>query len=276
MDCGEGVQAQLRKYHFKINRINHIFITHLHGDHLFGIFGLLSTMNLMGRKQDLLVYGHRMLGDVLNDHLKYFGPDFGYQVKFIEVAVKSKEVVYEDDALCVEAFPLKHRISCFGYLFREKAPHPNIHKWMIEKYGISLANVVKIRNGDDLVLDDGEVIPNEVLTYQPYEPRSYAFCSDTAYSNRVVEYVKDVDLLYHEATFIHEDRKIAAQTGHSTALQAAKVALLANAKKLVIGHFSSRYKDYSVFLQEAKEQFPNTVMAHEGMTISIEFKRFKD
>lgn len=276
IDCGEGTQMQLRRSYFKMVRINHIFITHLHGDHFFGIFGLLSTMNLLGRKQDLFVYGHKLLGEVLNDHLRIFGAEFGYKINFVEVAVKGKEVIFEDDALQVEAFPLKHRISCFGYLFREKTPHRNIHKWMIEKYGLSLAEVVKIRNGADLTLDNGEVIPNEKLTYLPYEPRSYAFCSDTAYSNRVVEYVKDVDLLYHEATFTGELKKMAAQTGHSTAQQAAKVARLANAKKLIIGHFSSRYKDNSVFLHEAKEEFPNTELAKEGVTFAIELKRFKD
>lgn len=224
----------------------------------------------------LHIYGHRLLENILNDHLKYFGQEFQYKIEFHEVAVKAKEVIYEDDSLQVEAFPLKHRVSCYGYLFREKTPHRNIHKWMIEKYGLSLAEVVRIRNGADLTLDDGEVIANEVLTYLPYEPRSYAFCSDTAYSNRVHEYVKDVDLLYHEATFTEELKKMAAQTGHSTAKQAGKIARLANAKKLVIGHFSSRYKDYSVFLHEAKEEFENVELAKEGTTFSIELKRFKD
>jgi ribonuclease Z len=276
IDCGEGTQAQLRRNHFKMVRINHIFISHLHGDHVFGIFGLLSTMNLLGRKESLHIYGHRLLKSIIDDHLKYFGRDFRYTIEFHEVAVKAKEVIYENDSLQVEAFPLKHRISCYGYLFREKEPHRNIHKWMIEKYKISLAEVVRIRNGADLTLDDGEVIANEKLTYLPFEPRSYAFCSDTAFSNRVAEYVKDVDLIYHESTFTEELKKMAAQTGHSTAKQAGKVARLANAKKLIIGHFSSRYKDYSVFLREAKEEFPNVELANEGVTFSIELKRFKD
>lgn len=276
IDCGEGTQTQLRRNHIKMVRINHIFISHLHGDHVFGIFGLLSTMNLLGRKADLHIYGHRLLKSILDDHLKYFGQEFQYKIEFHEVAVKSKEIIYEDDSLQVEAFPLKHRVSCFGYLFREKAPHRNIYKWMIEKYKLSLAEVVRIRNGADLTLDDGEVIPNDTLTYLPFEPRSYAFCSDTAYSNRVHEYVKDVDLLYHEATFTEELKKMAAQTGHSTAKQAGKIARLANAKKLVVGHFSSRYKDYSVFLREAKEEFENVELAKEGSTFSIELKRFKD
>jgi ribonuclease Z len=276
IDCGEGTQAQLRRNHFKMVRINHIFISHLHGDHVFGIFGLLSTMNLLGRKESLHIYGHRLLKSIIDDHLTYFGRDFRYTIEFHEVAVKAKEVIYENDSLQVEAFPLKHRISCYGYLFREKEPHRNIHKWMIEKYKISLAEVVRIRNGADLTLDDGEVIANEKLTYLPFEPRSYAFCSDTAFSNRVAEYVKDVDLIYHESTFTEELKKMAAQTGHSTAKQAGKVARLANAKKLIIGHFSSRYKDYSVFLREAKEEFPNVELANEGVTFSIELKRFKD
>lgn len=276
IDCGEGTQAQLRRNHIKMVRINHIFITHLHGDHLFGIFGLLSSMNLLGRTNDLHIYGHRLLEDVLNDHLKFFGQEFQYSIKFHEVAVKTKETIYEDDKLQVEAFPLKHRVSCFGYLFREKTPHRNIRKWAIEKYGLSLAEVVRIRNGADLTLDDGEVVSNEALAYLPYEPRSYAFCSDTAYSNRVSEYVKDVDLLYHEATFAEDQKKMAAKTGHSTAKQAAKIARLANAKKLIIGHFSSRYKDNSVFLREAEEEFSNVELAKEGKTFSIELKRFKD
>ena len=276
VDCGEGTQAQLRKYHLKMVRFNHIFISHLHGDHLFGLFGLLSTMNLLGRKNELHIYGHRLLNDIINDHIKYFGRDYQYQICFHEVAVKSKEVIFEDDAVIVETFPLKHRVSCFGYLFREKAPHRNIHKWIIDKHGLSLAEVVRIRNGSDLRLEDGTVIPNEELTYEPYQPRSYAFCSDTAFSNKVAEYVKDVDILYHEATFTDELKKMATQTGHSTARQAGKVARLANAKKLVLGHFSSRYKDYSVFLQEAKEEFPEVELGKEGKTFRIELKRFKD
>ena len=260
---------QLRRNRFKLIRINHIFITHLHGDHFFGLFGLLSTMNLLGRKNDLYVYGHRLLKEVLDDHLKVFGAEFGYKIVFNEVAVKSKEVIYEDDGLQVEAFPLKHRISCFGYLFREKEPHRNIHKWMIEKYKISLAQVVKIRNGADLVLDDGEVIPNHKLTYLPYEPRSYAFCSDTMHHLPLVKAIKNVDLLYHEATFLHEDLQRAKETTHSTALQAAQIAKKANAKKLLLGHFSSRYIDLSVLENEAKTVFENVELAIEGGVFKV-------
>ncbi len=274
VDCGEGTQMQLRKYGIRLSRLNHIFISHLHGDHLFGIYGLLSTLSLLGRTGDLHIHGVKQLEYVLNDHLKYFGGDFSYKVIFHEVNPRKQELVYEDKGLTVHSIPLKHRIPCCGYLFREKTPQRSIHKWTIERYNLGLADIVRIKNGEDYTLPDGEVIPNSKLSFQPYEPRSYAFCSDTEYSEKVVEAVKGIDLLYHEATFAENLADVAKQTGHSTAAQAATVALQAGVKRLVIGHYSSRYTDEKVLLDEALKVFPNTELADEGKILDVPLVRY--
>ncbi|MDR0661135.1 MAG: ribonuclease Z [Prevotellaceae bacterium] len=269
IDCGEGTQLQMRRYGVRFSRLDHIFISHLHGDHFLGIYGLLSTYSLLGRTRDMHIYGAKQLEYVLNDYLKYFGKEFSYKVIYHEVNPRSNDLVHEDKSLTVHAIPLNHRIPCCGYLFREKTPQRCIHKWIIEKYNIGIADIVRIKNGEDYKTNDGEVIPNAKLSYQPYEPRSYAFCSDTRFSEKVIEAVKGVDLLYHESTFADDLKDTAKQTGHSTAREAAIVAQKANVKRLVIGHFSSRYKDLQPFAEQAKEVFSNTELAEDGRVFDV-------
>ncbi|MDR2065779.1 MAG: ribonuclease Z [Prevotellaceae bacterium] len=275
IDCGEGAQIQMMRNNINFTGINHIFITHLHGDHIFGLYGLLSTLSLYNRTHELHIYGFRMLEYVLNDFLKYFGSEFKYEIVFHAVNVRQNKVIYEDKNITVETVPLKHRVPCCGYLFKEKVPKLNIRKEMIERYKLSLAEITRIKEGCDLICENGSIIPNEKLAYSPYTPRSYAFCSDTGYSKKIADIVKNADLLYHEATFAHESLKTAKQTGHSTAMQAAEIAKQANVKKLIIGHFSSRYKDMNPLLNEARSIFPETYLANENDVFEIKLERFK-
>ncbi|MDR2293518.1 MAG: ribonuclease Z [Prevotellaceae bacterium] len=275
IDCGEGAQTQMIRNNINFARINHIFITHLHGDHIFGLYGLLSTLSLYNRTHELHIYGFSMLEYILNDFLKYFGNEFKYEIIFHAVNVRQNKVIYEDKNITVETIPLKHRVPCCGYLFKEKVPKLNIRKEMIERYKLSLSEITQIKEGCDLICEDGSIIPNEKLAYRPYIPRSYAFCSDTKYSKKIADIVKNVDLLYHEATFASESLKMAKQTGHSTTVQAAETAKQAKVKKLIIGHFSSRYKDLSQLLNEARNVFPETYLAKENDVYEIKQERFK-
>jgi len=276
IDCGEGTQMQLRKYKQKLSRIERIFISHLHGDHVLGLIGLLSTLNLLGRKAPLTLYAHAQFEPIFQQNLKFFINDLKYDIAFVPISnSKQKSVLFEDDQLIIETFPLKHRIPCNGFIFREKAKELNIKKPLIEKHSIPLSEIVKIKQGEDFTLPTGEVILNSELTYLASTPRSYAYCSDTMFFSKLAEYVNGVDLLYHEATFGSEMAKLAKQTGHSTAADAAKIAALANAKKLVIGHFSSRYKNVAPLLSEAQQIFPNTYAATEGDIFKIEDTKVK-
>ena len=270
IDCGEGTQHQIRKNKFRFSKINHIFISHLHGDHYFGLFGLISTMALLGRKNDLHIYAMPDLEDILTFQLKYFYEELPYKIVFNPLQSKKPEVIFEDKVVTVTSFPLKHRIPTCGFLFQEAPKELRIKKDMIDFYGLFIRDIVKAKQGEDIIKDNGDVIPNGKLTYPPEKPRSYAFCSDTMYSAKTSEYVKDVDLLYHEATFLHEIADQAKKSGHSTALQAAEVAKDANAKRLVIGHYSSRYKEIEPLVEEAQSVFPNTVPAIEGETWEVE------
>ena len=272
IDCGEGTQIQIMRNNISFSKINHIFITHMHGDHIFGLYGLLSTLNLDNRRHELHIYGFSQLEYILNDFLKYFGNDFRYEIIFHDINVRRRQLIYEDACMTVETIPLKHRIPCCGYLFKEKTPRLNIHKEMIERHNLTFTEIVKIKNGGDLLLRDGTIIANSELTYLPYKPRSYAFCSDTEYSKKVIDIVANVDLLYHEATFAADMQKMAKQTGHSTTIQAAEIAKQANVKKLVIGHFSSRYKELQPMLDEARSVFPETFLAKENEVFEIELE----
>lgn len=263
IDCGEGVQVQLRNAKVKFSRLNHIFISHLHGDHTFGLFGLLSSFNLLGRKNDLHIFGPVDLKKVIDFYLDNFAEYLQYQIIFHANTTRDFTLIHEDKHLEVYSFPLKHRVPAWGYLFKEKAKERRMRKEAILKYSLSVEDILKIKNGEDWVLDDGVVVPNSELTHQLTKPRSYAFCSDTGYYERIVKFVEGVDLLYHEATFATAERKIAKQTGHSTTQQAATIAKKAGVGKLIIGHYSNRYKDLSPLLIEARTVFPETYLAND-------------
>ncbi len=269
IDCGEGTQMQLRKYKIRFGKINNIFISHLHGDHVFGLYGLLSTFNLMGRENPLTLYAPENYSRLLNSHLQDFDINLNFRIEFKPLKGKDPVIIYEDKYVVVTAFPLKHRIDSFGFLFREKPADRNIIKECIEKYSIPVARIPEIKKGADFVTDNGTVIENSCLTLPAAEPLSYAYCSDTAYFKRLAGFVNGVDLLYHEATFDKSMHELASQTCHSTTADAARIAKMANAKTLVIGHFSARYKDISTLVKEAREIFPNTIPAIDGTTYNI-------
>ncbi len=269
IDCGEGTQMQLRKNNLRLSKLDSIFISHVHGDHTLGLVGLISSLNLLGRKAELKIYAHSSLEHILNTNLNFFIEELKFPLTFIPLDAKNHTTILTTDKVIVESFPLKHRIYSNGFLFREVPKQPNIKKDAIEKYSLGLKDIVSIKNGADFITEEGEVIPNHTLTIPPKTPRSYAYCSDTQYFEKITQHIANVDLLYHEATFGEEMSALARKTGHSTAGQAAKIARLANAKKLIIGHYSSRYKDVTPLLDEAREIFPETFAAEEGMVISL-------
>lgn len=275
IDCGEGTQIQLRKAKIRFGKINHIFISHIHGDHVFGLFGILSTFQLLGRKTPLHLYGHSGLEHIIEFYSKQFGNDEGYSIILHKITKREAHVIYDDKMVSVTAFPLKHRVPTFGFLFREKKRPPNIRKDVISKYNFSIKQINEIKEGKDVVLESGELLPNSSLTELPYKSRSYAYCSDTMVYEKNVPLLKDIDLLYHEATFLDKDKKLAKLTAHSTARQAAELANRANVGKLLIGHFSTRYKQEQTFLQEAQEVFADTESAEELKTYRIPLERTK-
>jgi len=264
VDCGEGTQLQLRRNHIKFSKINNIFISHLHGDHLFGLIGFISTLGLLGRNNDLHIYANKDLEAILTPQTDYFCKDIKFKIIYHHLNSKKAETIFEDKKVEVISFPLKHRVPTCGFLFREKPKEPNIRKDAIAKYGLSISDIVAIKNGADYFGDDGKIIEPAKLVLPPPTPLSYAFCSDTKYHPAIIPIIQDVDLLYHEATFADEHEKLAKKTTHSTARQAATIAKEAGAKKLILGHFSSRYDDLSVLEKEAKEIFPNTSLVNDG------------
>ncbi|HOP03366.1 MAG TPA: ribonuclease Z [Tenuifilaceae bacterium] len=269
VDCAEGTQMQLRKYKLKLSRLEHIFISHLHGDHSLGLVGLISTLNLLGRKNDLYIHAHGALEELLRKNIDFFVTDLQYPVHFVHLESKKHKVIYSDKNITVESLPLKHRIPSTGFLFRETPKEPNIKKDLIEKYAIPLSKIVEIKQGANFVTSDGITIPNSELTYISSYPRSYAYCSDTSYYEKLVTFIEGVDVLYHEATFDSSMKKMAKATGHSTALQAATIAAKARVGKLIIGHFSSRYRNVDILLNEARSVFPETYLAEEGNQYSV-------
>ena len=269
IDCGEGTQMQLRKNHIRLSRINDIFISHLHGDHIFGLYGLLSTLNLTGRESPLRLYAPEAFGTMLFSHLGDFDIMLRYEIEFIPLGGKDPKRIYEDKHITVSTIPLVHRIPAYGFLFREKEKPRNIRKEIIPLYNIPLAAIPAIKRGEDFITREGTLIPNSDLTIDPPETRSYAYCSDTSYFKRLSAMVKGVDLLYHESTFASDNSELAAISGHSTAADAATVARDAGAEQLIIGHFSARYRETSQLLMEAKSIFNNTIAAEDGLTISI-------
>jgi ribonuclease Z len=271
IDCGEGTQIRLMQFGINPSRIHHILISHLHGDHVFGLLGLLSTLGMMGRKVPLHLYGPHSLEEYLNSYTPFFGP-FPFKLEFFTPSDKDG-YIYESDKLTISAIPLKHRTPAFGYLFREKKKPMNVRKEQIEAWNLGIADIVKVKRGEDYVTGSGEIIPNSELTMPPFHQRSYAYLSDTMFDPALAERIKGVDLLFHEATFSDNDRELAIQTQHSTAAQAATQAKRAGAKKLLIGHFSSRYKDPLLLENEAREIFENTKAVNDGDIYSIPLKR---
>lgn len=227
IDCGEGTQERIRQYGISPMKLNAVFISHLHGDHVFGLPGLISTLNHLGRKTPFHIFGPMPVGEILDFHLKHFEQNLGYEIVVHELNARENTLIYENKVMEVSTIPLRHRVPSCGYLFREKTPALNVDKKAIEKYGLSLRQVVALKNGQDIILNSGQLLANGEATYIPYSPRSYAYCSDTLYSGKVVSLVHGVDLLYHEATFLDKDKHLAKETGHTTALQAAKAASLA-------------------------------------------------
>lgn len=269
IDCGEGAQMQLRRSRLKFSRLNHIFISHLHGDHCFGLPGLISTFGMLGRTADLHIYSPEGLEELMLPTLNFFCKGLPYQVFFHAFDSKHSEQIYEDRSLTVTTIPLKHRIPCCGFLFEEKKTPNHINREMIDFFKIPICELNRIKNGEDYVTADGEVIANERLTFPSDPPRKYAYCSDTIYRPSIVEQIHGVNLLFHEATFAQTELKRAKETFHTTAQQAATIALKAEAKQLVIGHFSARYDDEDSLLEEASSVFPNTVLARENLCIMI-------
>ncbi len=269
VDCGEGTQVQLRRLRISFTRIQSVFISHLHGDHCFGLMGLISTFGMLGRTSPLHVYAPGEFGPMLNAQIEMFCPGLEYQVVFHAVDTTRPQVVYEDKSLTVTTIPLEHRVACCGYLFREKPTLPHIRRDMIDFYHIPVCQINNIKHGADWVTADGEVISHERLTVAAEKPRAYAYCSDTCYVPTLAQAVEGVDVLYHEATYDSSQEARARLFYHSTARQAAQVARDAHAGRLVLGHYSSRYDDESVLLREAQAVFPSTTLAQEGLVINV-------
>ena len=269
IDCGEGTQVQLRHSRLRFNRLNHIFISHLHGDHCFGLIGLISTFALLERTADLHIHCHPDLEKLLNPQLDFFCKGMSYEVIFHPFNPNEQSIIYDDRSVTVETIPLRHRIPTCGFLFKEKPTLNHIIREMIDFYQIPTYMINRIKNGEDYTTPEGEIIPNARLTTPAASPRSYAYCSDTAYLPRIIPQIQGVDLLFHEATFAKTEQIRAKQTFHSTAEQAALIAQAAQVKQLVIGHFSARYEDENVLLTEASSIFPHTILAKENLKISI-------
>ncbi len=271
MDCGEGTQLKLREHKIKLQRINHIFISHLHGDHYLGLIGLIQTMHLLGRTSELTIYCPGNIKEIVDVHLRISESHLKYPILYKKVNADTSELVYENDKIEVISIPLKHRISCSGYLFKEKPKPRRINPKALKTYQVPKYKINNIKIGEDFITEKGEIIKNTRLTLKPLPSFSYAFCSDTKYLESIIPLIKGVDLLYHESTFIEEHADRAKRTYHSTAKQAATIALKSESKRLIIGHFSNRYPDLNVFLSEAKTIFESTEIAEQGNTFEISY-----
>lgn len=265
VDCGEGAQLQFRKSRLSLSRLNRIFISHLHGDHCFGLIGLISTLDLLGRTGDLYIHAHADLETVLRPQIDYFCRDLAFSIIIEPFNPYENKVIFEDKSVKVSTIPLNHRVPCAGFLFEEHPREAHLLKDMISFYKIPIKELKDIKAGADFICEDGTIVPNSRLTKPAQPTRRYAYCSDTAYSESIIPIIEGVDLLYHEATFTEKDKARAKSTGHSTTIQAAQIAEMANVKKLMIGHFSARYPDNNELLKEAQTIFPNTMLANEGV-----------
>jgi ribonuclease Z len=269
LDCAEGTQMALRRSRISFSHLQAIFLTHLHGDHTFGLIGMLSTFGLLGRIQDLHIYGPQDLQRIFQPQIDYFCADSPFKIILHEIDTKTPQVIYEDRSVIISTLPLSHRVPCCGYLFQEKPTPRHIRRDMIDFYHIPISQINNIKAGMDWTTEDGTHIPNERLT-TPFNPvRSYAYCTDTTYRPQLAELLKGVTCLYHEATFAQEHALLAKKTFHSTAAQAAQIAQEAQVGRLILGHFSSRYQTEDILLQEAQAIFPNTLLAEDGMKISL-------
>lgn len=269
VDAGEGTQRQMSRLGISPLKLRAVFISHLHGDHLYGLFPLLSTLGLYGRRTPLRIYAPRPFGEMLEGFMRLFEQDLPYTPEWVEVDTTKHQIIFENDSTEVWSLPLRHRIPTAGYLFRQKEPQLNVDKFAIERYSLTVQQIVAAKRGEDITLESGELIPNSRLTYLPYPAKAYAYCSDTNYSARLAKLCQGVDIIYHEATYAAAERRLARERGHSSTTDAANVALKAEAKRLIIGHFSSRYKDLQPLLAECREIFPATDIAEEGATFEI-------
>ena len=263
VDCGEGTQIQLRRSRLRFTKISAVFISHLHGDHCFGLIGMLSTFGLLGRTAKLTIYGPEALGEILRQQTEAFCRDFDYEVEFKAVDTTRQEVVYEDRSLTVETIPLEHRLPCCGYLFKEKPTLAHIRRDVADFYQIPVSHFNRIKAGEDWMTPDGEVVPNSRLTAPADAVRSYAYCSDTRYIPTLYQRLQGVSTLYHEATYGEDNLLLAEKYHHSTAHQAALVAREAGVGQLLLGHYSSRYEDEQVLLNEAQKVFPKSLLTSE-------------
>lgn len=269
IDCAEGTQVQLRKNKIRFSQINHIFISHLHGDHFYGLIGLISSFTLLNRIADLHVYGPKGIKEILLLQLKYANSYTGYNLYFHELESLDSVVVYEDDKVLVRTIPLKHRVYTNGYLFEEKTGERKLNMNAVLQHDIEVCYYQNIKNGKDIILDDGTVIDNAELTFDPVQPMRYAFCSDTVYTESYLELIQNVDVVYHESTFLESEAHLSERTMHCTAKQAAEIALKANAKQLILGHYSTRYDSIDLFKEEAETVFPNVLLADDGKTFEF-------
>ena len=269
IDCGEGTQVQMRRMRVRFGRLAHIFISHLHGDHCFGLPGLISTLGMLGRTGELVVHGPKEVETYLRPVMDLFCRGMEFEVRFNPVDTRSHSLVMEDRSLSVYSIPLKHRIPTYGYLFAEKPKEAHIIREMTEFYQVPVRCMKDIKQGQDYVTPEGEVVPNSRLTRPAAPPKRYAFCSDTAYNRSIIPIIEGADLLYHEATFAECDLARAKETFHSTARQAAEIARDAHVKRLVIGHYSARYEDLSELHREAEAVFPGTILGNEGTVIPV-------
>ena len=269
IDCGEGTQVQLRKNKIKFSKINQVFISHLHGDHFFGLIGLISTFSLLGRTTDLHIYGPKGIKEIILLQLRLSNSWTNYGLYFHELESDESVTVFEDEKVLVKTIPLKHRVYTNGFLFQEKVGERKLNMDAVLNYEIESCYYQKIKNGKDITLEDGRIIPNSELTFDPIPPKSYAFCSDTVYYEAVIPIIENVDVLYHESTFLESEESLAQKTLHSTAKEAARIALKANVKQLILGHYSTRYESITLFKEEAETVFPEVLLAEDGKTFEL-------
>ncbi len=269
IDCAEGTQVQLRKNKVKFSRINHIFISHLHGDHVYGLVGLVSSFMLLKRQNDLHIYGPKGIKEMITIQLRLSGSWTSYGLYFHELESAESEVIFEDDKVIVTTIPLQHRIYTNGYRFSEKIGLRKLNIDAAQNYEVNPVYYRNITQGKDVTLDNGTIVSNKDLTFEATPPKHYAFCSDTQYTETIIPLIQDIDVLYHESTFLNSEDRLAKLTMHSTAQQAGKIAKLANVKKLILGHYSTRYESIIPFQEQAKLEFENVELADDGMTFEF-------